>query len=50
MWALFNAHERTAKQWEELISSADSRLVLNKIIEPRGSALAILEIVWNPEK
>lgn len=46
MTTLFNARERTAEEWKDLFAKADPRFVLKQIIEPKGSALAILEAVW----
>jgi hypothetical protein len=46
MTALFNAQDRTINDWKTLLSQADSRFVLENVIEPKGSALAILEVAW----
>ncbi|KAF7534727.1 hypothetical protein G7054_g5962 [Neopestalotiopsis clavispora] len=46
MTALFNAQDRTIDDWKTLLSQADSRFVLENVIEPKGSALAILEVAW----
>lgn len=47
MAAVFNARERTVDEWRELFSGTDSRFVLNQVIEPKGSALGILEFLWD---
>jgi len=46
MALIFNAKERTAAEWRSLLAETDARFVLKEIVEPKGSALAILEIVW----
>ncbi|KAL2756633.1 hypothetical protein ACRALDRAFT_1080807 [Sodiomyces alcalophilus JCM 7366] len=46
MAAVFNARERMVSEWRELFSSTDARFVLNQVIEPKGSALGILEFLW----
>lgn len=47
MASIFNAKERTVAEWRELLAAADPRFALKNVTEPKGSALAILEIVWN---
>ncbi|KAI1778087.1 O-methyltransferase-domain-containing protein [Hypoxylon cercidicola] len=47
MGAMFNGRERSASEWKDLFASADPRFVLEGIIEPKGSALAIIHAVWN---
>ena len=47
MGAAFNARERTVSEWKMLLAEADSRFSLKSVIEPPGSALGILEIIWN---
>ncbi|GAW10668.1 hypothetical protein ANO14919_000020 [Xylariales sp. No.14919] len=46
MAAMFNGRERSASDWKELFAAADPRFVLEGIIEPRGSALAIIHSSW----
>jgi hypothetical protein len=48
MTALFNARDRTISDWKSLLSQADSRFVLKNVVEPKGSALSILEVSWEP--
>jgi hypothetical protein len=43
----FNARERTLADWKTLIKEADSGFMLKNVVEPEGSALGILEYVWN---
>ncbi|KAK0666050.1 S-adenosyl-L-methionine-dependent methyltransferase [Cercophora samala] len=43
---LFNGQERTAEEWEALIAHADSRFVVSRVVEPKGSALGIIEVCW----
>ncbi|KAJ2999003.1 hypothetical protein NUW58_g143 [Xylaria curta] len=49
MTALFNARDRTANDWKALFTEADRRFVLKSVIQPTGSALAILDLRWNAE-
>lgn len=44
--ACFNARERTVRDWEILVGEASKGFVLKSVIEPKGSALGILEFVW----
>lgn len=46
MASVFNSRERTADEWEKLLVSADPRFVMRKVIRPKGSALQIIEVVW----
>lgn len=43
---LFNGQERTVEEWKDLLKEADPRFVVQKVVEPKGSALGILEVVW----
>lgn len=47
MGAIFNSKERTVSEWSALFKDADPRFVLKGVIEPKGSALGILEVVWS---
>ena len=42
----FNARERTLADWTALFEEADARFVLKNVIEPEGSAMSIMEFVW----
>lgn len=44
--ALGNGRERDRTQWQRLIDGADGRFELSRVIEPEGSDLAILEVMW----
>ncbi|KAI1744414.1 S-adenosyl-L-methionine-dependent methyltransferase [Xylaria scruposa] len=46
MGALFNAQERDLLEWKALLAQADSRFVLQRVIQSDRSALAIIEVVW----
>ncbi|KJZ71732.1 hypothetical protein HIM_08874 [Hirsutella minnesotensis 3608] len=46
MATLFNARERTVAEWKALLQEAHPGFVLKRKIEPKGSALAILEVIW----
>ena len=45
MLAMFNALERTAEDWSELVRKADVGLKIVAIKQPEGSALSLLEVV-----
>jgi hypothetical protein len=47
MGAAFNARERTVSEWKILLREADPRFLLKSVVEPPGSALGIIEVVWN---
>ncbi|KAI0192154.1 O-methyltransferase-domain-containing protein [Astrocystis sublimbata] len=49
MTALFNARDRTASDWRALFSEADRRFILESVIQPTGSALAMMDLRWNAE-
>jgi hypothetical protein len=44
MMQVFNSHERDLEQWRRLLEKADERLRLARVIEPFGSAMALLEV------
>lgn len=46
MAAAFNSKERTLAEFKSLFESADPSFVLRKVIEPAGSALGMVEFVW----
>jgi 6-hydroxytryprostatin B O-methyltransferase len=50
MLALFNAKERSLKDWEDLLNMTDQGLKLVGVTEPKGSALGLLEVQWLPKK
>ncbi|KAI1491961.1 hypothetical protein F5X96DRAFT_437215 [Biscogniauxia mediterranea] len=41
-----SARERTLADWKTLFEEAGSAFVLKNVLEPKGSALRILEFVW----
>ena len=47
MFAVFNAEERDLDTWQDLFRSADPRFRFLKIQKPEGSALAIMEFIWD---
>lgn len=49
MGAMFNAREREVEEWRQLFLSADSRFVWKGITQPKGSRLALIESVWEPD-
>ncbi|KAK4455245.1 S-adenosyl-L-methionine-dependent methyltransferase [Podospora aff. communis PSN243] len=46
MASVFNGKERTVAEWKALLAEADKRFVLKGVTEPKGSALGILEVIW----
>ncbi|KAK0712212.1 sterigmatocystin 8-O-methyltransferase [Apiosordaria backusii] len=48
MAAIFNARERTLGEWKTLFAEADNRFELKRVSKPKGSALAIMEVFWEP--
>ncbi|GKT85912.1 sterigmatocystin 8-O-methyltransferase [Colletotrichum tofieldiae] len=46
--ATMNGRERTLDEWKAMISQADPRFVVKDVVQPKGSMLAMMEIVWNP--
>ena len=49
MLALFNARERSLQDWKELLKATDEGLELVGVIQPKGSALGLLEVQWAPK-
>ncbi|KAF4633293.1 hypothetical protein G7Y89_g4831 [Cudoniella acicularis] len=47
MGAVFNSRERTVNEWAVLLKDADPRFVLKGVTEPKGSALGIIEVIWD---
>ncbi|KAK8067560.1 hypothetical protein PG996_006672, partial [Apiospora saccharicola] len=50
MTATFSGLERTADDWKALFQAADPRFVLHEIIQPKGSALSLLDVRWKIDK
>ena len=46
MMGQFNGRERTEKGFKQIFQQADERFVLKDVMRPRGSALSIIEVVW----
>ncbi|KAI0595332.1 Sodium:solute symporter family-domain-containing protein [Biscogniauxia sp. FL1348] len=46
MGAAFHAQERTVSDWEGILRNADARFVLQDVIQPKGSALAVVDVRW----
>jgi 6-hydroxytryprostatin B O-methyltransferase len=46
MMALFNAKERTKRDWEALFKGADPRLNIKAFRQPLGSAASLIEVVF----
>ncbi|KAF7956540.1 hypothetical protein EAE96_003876 [Botrytis aclada] len=49
MHAIFNSYERDQEGWRSLFKKADRRFSFNGVVQPKGSALAILEFIWDAE-
>lgn len=47
MASAFNAKEKTVTELKSLLEKCDPAFALRKIIEPVGSALGMLEFVWD---
>jgi hypothetical protein len=43
---LFNAKERTTKQWKEVMKKADERFVWKRTEQPAASSMSVIEAVW----
>ena len=43
---LYNGRERDLEEWKELVESADKRFMFQKVVQPDGSILGILEWIW----
>ncbi|KAI0139844.1 S-adenosyl-L-methionine-dependent methyltransferase [Xylariaceae sp. FL1272] len=44
--ACFNSRDRTVQDWKDLLAAADPGFVFQKVIHPAGSALGILDFLW----
>ena len=47
MQTLFNAQERTAKEYEDLFKGADERYIVDAVRRPKGSTMSIVEVGWS---
>lgn len=47
MGAVFNSRERTVSEWATLLTDADPRFLLKGVTQPKGSALGIIEVIWD---
>jgi hypothetical protein len=46
---LFNGKERDLEEWTGLVESVDRRFVFQRVVQPEGSLMAILEWIWVDE-
>ncbi|KAH8754352.1 putative Sterigmatocystin 8-O-methyltransferase [Diaporthe sp. PMI_573] len=46
MGSVFNGKERDSAEWQGLLTRADPRFVLQNIVQPSGSSLAMIEVDW----
>lgn len=49
MGAGFAACERGIDEWKTLVTAVDSRFVFQRCNQPKDSALAISEFIWDKE-
>lgn len=49
MGATFNAMERTVEDWKAIFQDADPRFVLQSVSQPKGSALALIDVRWKAD-
>lgn len=49
MNVLYNGKERDLEEWMDLVNSVDKRFVFQKVTQPEGSLLCILEWIWVDE-
>jgi 6-hydroxytryprostatin B O-methyltransferase len=49
MNVLYNGAERDLPEWKELVESVDKKFVFQKVAQPEGSILGILEWIWVDE-
>ena len=47
MATFFNAQERTAREFELLLTAADERYVVDAVRRPKGSTMSIVEVGWS---
>lgn len=47
MATFFNAQERTAREFELLLMTADKRYVVEAVRRPKGSTMSIVEVGWS---
>ena len=47
MATFFNAQERTAREFECLLNTADEGYVLDAVRRPKGSTMSIVEVGWS---
>ncbi|KAI1807228.1 S-adenosyl-L-methionine-dependent methyltransferase [Daldinia bambusicola] len=50
MASAFNGKERTVDEFQSLFEQSDPRFVLHKTIQPSGSALGMVEFVWDKDQ
>lgn len=47
MSVMLNGKERSAAEWQSVVSAADPRLKLNRIISPIGSHFSAIEVIFH---
>lgn len=47
MMQMFSGREREMEDWEDLFKSADSKLIVRNVNQPVGSALGLMEVVYD---
>ncbi|PYI04753.1 S-adenosyl-L-methionine-dependent methyltransferase [Aspergillus sclerotiicarbonarius CBS 121057] len=48
MLSLFNSRERDTEDWKRLLAQADGRFRWERVLQPEGSNLSIIEVSWQP--
>ena len=47
MMQMTNGRERQIEEWEDLFRSVDGKLIIRNVNQPVGSALGVMEVVWD---
>lgn len=48
MLQAFNSLERDLEDWKEILAAADPRLALVSVVQPTGSVMSVIEVVFDP--
>ena len=49
MLSICNARERDTEDWRQVFEDADPRFKVLRVFTPSGSALGIIDVVWERE-
>lgn len=50
MLSLFNSRERDVDDWKRLLAEADARFRWERVLQPEGSNLSMIEVSWQSEE